>query len=84
MKVELAFEMTRETKNAVVYGELDDKGNLLETVDAKVGTIYLKKSITGENFPKTLRVTIEAEVKASKKPVKASVPAKKVLKKKAA
>jgi hypothetical protein len=91
MKVELSFEMIRETKNALVYGELDDKGNMLETAEAKVGTIYLKKSVTGDKFPKTLHVTIEAETgkSASKKSdVKASAnktPAKKVaVKKKAA
>jgi hypothetical protein len=73
--ISLVFAFVRETPKTFVFGEVDAKGNVLETADAISGSIYLKKSAVGGKAPKKLRVTIEAEGVTAAKPAKAS-PAK--------
>ena len=50
----LTFSLERETKNTVRYSEQTD-GN-----PPAVGTIYVQKSVMGDNPPKTLTVTVSA------------------------
>ena len=50
----LTFSLERETKTTVRYSEQTD-GN-----PPTVGTIYVQKSVMGDNPPKTLTVTVSA------------------------
>jgi hypothetical protein len=57
------FLLERETKGALRYQEIDDKDQPLETVWAKIGTLYIRKTAfeRGAEPPKRLIVTIEAQ-----------------------
>ena len=59
MIVRLTFE--KETKGALRYHEVDDKGAVIEQAWAKIGTLYLRKSsfTRGAAYPRDLTVTIE-------------------------
>lgn len=50
---ECAFTRAKETKNTYQYAEDGDKSA------HKVGTIYLKKNVTGDNPPDHITVTVE-------------------------
>jgi hypothetical protein len=55
------FLLERETKGALRYQEVDDKDQPLETVWAKIGTLYIRKTAfeRGAEVPKRLIVTVE-------------------------
>ena len=59
--VEATFKFEKETKGALRYQEIDEKGQVIEQVWAKVGTLYLRKNAfaRGAKFPKNLSVTIQ-------------------------
>lgn len=60
MKMTIKFRMERETKGAVRYEEINAKDEAVEMADAKIGTLYVRKSAMGsEGIPTTLKVTIE-------------------------
>jgi hypothetical protein len=61
--IEVRFELEKETKGALRYQEIDEKGEAIEQALAKVGTFYVRKSAfeQGAAFPQTLRVTVETE-----------------------
>ena len=52
-KIEVTFQLDESTKNAHRYKELDDKGAVLPTNQSKIGTLYVRKSVIGDNPPKT-------------------------------
>ena len=56
--IEAVLEIEKQTKNTVRYREIE------EDEPAKVGTIYVQKwvlrRLNGGEFPKKIRVTIEA------------------------
>ena len=59
--MEVRFKLEKETKGALRYQEVDDKGDIIEQAWAKIGTLYVRKSAfeRGAAFPQTLRVTVE-------------------------
>jgi hypothetical protein len=61
--IEARFKLEKETKGAVRYQEIDDKGEIVEQAWAKIGTLYVRKSAfeRGTAFPELLRVTVETE-----------------------
>ena len=61
--IEVRFELEKETKGALRYQEIDEKGEAIEQALAKIGTLYMRKSAfeQGAAFPQTLRVTVETE-----------------------
>jgi hypothetical protein len=61
--IEARFKLEKETKGAVRYQEVDDKGEIVEQAWAKIGTLYVRKSAfeRGTAFPELLRVTVETE-----------------------
>jgi hypothetical protein len=58
--IEVRFKLEKETKGALRYQEIDDKGEVVEQAWAKIGTLYLRKSAfeRGAAFPQFLRVTV--------------------------
>ena len=56
--IEAVFEIEKQTKNTVRYRELE------RDEPAKVGTIYVQKwvlrRLNGGEFPKRIKITIEA------------------------
>jgi hypothetical protein len=61
--IEVRFKLEKETKGALRYQEVDDKGEVVEQAWAKIGTLYIRKSAfeRGAEFPRSLRVTVETE-----------------------
>ena len=61
--IEVRFELHEETKGALRYQEIDEKGKAIEQALANIGTLYMRKSAfeRGAAFPQTLRVTVETE-----------------------
>lgn len=59
--IEVRFRFEKETKGAVRYQEIDNKGVVVEQAWAKVGTLYLRKSALerGAAYPRNLVVSIE-------------------------
>ena len=62
-KISAQFVLERETKGALRYQEVDDKGQPIEVVAAKIGTLYIRKTAfeAGGDVPKRLKVTVEAQ-----------------------
>jgi hypothetical protein len=58
--MQVRFKLEKETKGALRYQEIDDKGEPIEQAWAKIGTFYIRKSAfdRGQAFPQTLRVTV--------------------------
>jgi hypothetical protein len=57
--IEAKFKFEQETKGAVRYQEVDEKGEP-EYMSPKIGSLYLRKSVfEGASFPQTLCVRIE-------------------------
>jgi hypothetical protein len=58
--IEVRFKLEKETKGALRYQEVDEKGEVIEAW-AKIGTLYVRKSAfeRGSAFPQLLRVTVE-------------------------
>ena len=42
--IEVRFELEKETKGALRYQEIDEKGEAIEQALAKIGTLYMRKS----------------------------------------
>jgi hypothetical protein len=42
--MEIRFKLEKETKGALRYQEVDDKGEVIEQAWAKIGTLYMRKS----------------------------------------
>jgi hypothetical protein len=62
MAMTVRFQYERETKNALRFAEVDDKGDVVEMAWAKIGALYIRKSsllARGEPFPHELKVTVE-------------------------
>jgi hypothetical protein len=61
--IEARFKLEKETKGAVRYQEVDDKGEVVEQTWAMIGTLYVRKSAfeRGAAFPQLLRITVEIE-----------------------
>jgi hypothetical protein len=59
--MEVRFRLEKETKGALRYQEVDEKGEAIEQAWAKIGTLYVRKSAfeRGAAFPQALRVTVE-------------------------
>ena len=60
--IEVRFKLEKETKGALRYQEVDEKGELIEQAWAKIGTLYVRKKSAferGSAFPPILRVTVE-------------------------
>ncbi|SRR6266540_1392421 len=59
--IEARFKLEKETKGALRYQEVDEKGEAIEQAWAKIGTLYVRKSAfeRGAAFPQMLRVTVE-------------------------
>jgi hypothetical protein len=59
--IEVRFKLEKETKGALRYQEVDEKGEVIEQAWAKIGTLYMRKSAfeRGTAFPQALRVTVE-------------------------
>jgi hypothetical protein len=60
--MEIPFKLEKETKGALRYQEVDEKGEPIEQAWAKIGTLYIRKSAfeRGSAWPKELRVTVDA------------------------
>jgi len=60
--IDAKFKFKQETKGALRYEEVDEKGTPIEQAWVKIGTIYLRKSafVRGAAYPQELRVTVEA------------------------
>lgn len=56
----VAFQLERETKGAVRYEEINDKGDAIEMSDPScvIGTLYIRKSVLNGEPPAKLLVTI--------------------------
>jgi hypothetical protein len=65
--IEVRFELEKETKGALRYQEIDEKGEAIEQALAKIGTLYMRKNAfeQGAAFPQTLRVTVETGISSS-------------------
>ena len=59
--MEIRFKLEKETKGALRYQEVDEKGEVIEQAWAKIGTLYMRKSAfeRGASFPQMLRVTVD-------------------------
>jgi hypothetical protein len=59
--IEVRFKLEKETKGALRYQEVDEKGEVIEQAWAKIGTLYVRKSAfeRGAAFPQLLRVSVE-------------------------
>ena len=62
-KFKVIFKFEKETKGALRYEEVDEKGEAIEQAWAKIGSLYLRKSAfeRGAAYPQSLHVTIETE-----------------------
>jgi hypothetical protein len=56
----VTFKFKKETKGALRFQEVDDKGEVIEQAWAKIGSLYLRKSAfeRGAKFPRDLKVTV--------------------------
>jgi hypothetical protein len=54
--IEMRFKLEKETKGALRYQEVDEKGEVIERAWAKIGTLYVRKSAfeRGPAFPQLL------------------------------
>jgi hypothetical protein len=62
LTIEARFKLEKETKGALRYQEIDEKGDVIEQAWAKIGTLYLRKTAfeRGASFPQVLRVKAES------------------------
>jgi len=60
--MQVRFKLEKETKGALRYQEVDEKGEGIEAPGAKIGILYIRKSAfeRGTAWPQELRVTVEA------------------------
>ena len=57
-KFTVPFLLERETKGAVRYMEVDDKGKPIQE-DFKIGILYVRKSAFGAKIPERLTITVD-------------------------
>jgi hypothetical protein len=59
--MEVLFKLEKETKGALRYQEVDEKGDIIEQAWSKIGTLYVRKSAfeRGAAFPQRLLVRVE-------------------------
>ena len=57
MQIKMKFD--KETKGAIRYQEVDDKGKKIEQGAAMVGTLYTRKAKWNGAWPQDILVTIE-------------------------
>jgi hypothetical protein len=48
--IEVQFKLEKETKGALRYQEVDEKGEAIEQAWAKIGTLYVRKSAFERRF----------------------------------
>ena len=53
------FKFANETKGALKYAEIDEAGAVLDMVNSKIGSVYLRKSALNGDRP----LFIDVEVK---------------------
>ena len=72
--IEVRFKLEKETKGALRYQEVDEKGEAIEQAWAKIGTLYVRKNAfeRGAAFPQMLRVTVEQEANTAPQEAKKS------------
>ncbi len=60
--MQVRFKLEKETKGALRYQEVDERGEPIEQAWAKIGTLYIRKSAfdRGTAWPQELRVTVDA------------------------
>jgi hypothetical protein len=58
--IKATFVLERETKGTWRYRETDSVGNMLDIGVAKIGVIYIKKSLTAGTPPRAIDVEISA------------------------
>lgn len=54
----VTMRMAKETKNTVQYKEVDANGNPVQMFEAKIGTLYVKKSDLQTPYPVQLQTTL--------------------------
>jgi hypothetical protein len=59
MEIHVKFARKNETKNCVRYNEIDDNGNVIESNEATIGTLYIKKTALRLPFADFLSVTVK-------------------------
>ena len=60
MKISLTFEVVRDTKNTIVYGEMQN-GKVIEPRDpnAVIGQLYIQKRVIGTAASCPKRISVE-------------------------
>jgi hypothetical protein len=58
------FKFVTETKGAFRYAEVDEAGEVIEMVNGKIGTLYLRKTALNGTRPEFLEVAIKPVVMA--------------------
>lgn len=58
--IEVKMLLEKETKGALRYAEVDEKGAVAEFGSAKIGTLYVRKSaFDGAEQPKAIVVSVK-------------------------
>ena len=61
-EIKVKFQFEKSTNGTHRFQEVNSKGDVLKTNEgAAIGTLYIRKSIIGEDAPKGLEVTITAK-----------------------
>ena len=55
------FALDRQTTGAIKYAEIDEDGGFLDMRDAKIGTLYLRKTALEGKAPQRVTATITME-----------------------
>ena len=53
------FKFANETKGALKYAEIDEAGELVDMVNSKIGSIYLRKTVLDGNRPRFIEVEVK-------------------------
>lgn len=62
MTTVVRFILERETKGALRYQEVDEKGAVIEEADKyTIGTLYLRKHAFPAPFPQAIVLTVETK-----------------------
>lgn len=59
MEFAVRFARKHETKGAVRFQEVDNKGNIVEFKESQIGTLYIRKNALQLPFPDFVTVTIK-------------------------
>lgn len=52
------FKFVTETKGAFRYAEVDEAGEVVEMVNGKIGTLYLRKTALNGTRPEFLQIQV--------------------------